>query len=187
MSVPISVLTQVLGRRETFKYVSIAAVGAMIAPLTGCAGSTLAFSKFAAGTWTVDLPAKRAEGRDISAVASVTKDGTWTLRTTYKGEETIQTGTWTMSGTTVDIAADEQDDTWFIDSKDKAAASGVPNEVDLKDLSELPQTFTWSWNRDSFNVGAQWDKKSKTLTMTGYVEREAYPIVLTKTSDKPEA
>ena len=48
-------LAHVLGRRETIKYLSIAAVGAAIAPLTGCSGSTLAFKKFAAGTWDVTM------------------------------------------------------------------------------------------------------------------------------------
>lgn len=43
-------LAHALGRRETLKYLSIAAVGAAIAPLTGCSGSTLAFKKFATGT-----------------------------------------------------------------------------------------------------------------------------------------
>ena len=47
----IQFLSRALGRRETVKYLSIAAVGAVIAPLTGCSGSTLAFKKFAAGTW----------------------------------------------------------------------------------------------------------------------------------------
>lgn len=41
-------LTHVLGRRETLKYASIMAVGAVNAPLTGCSRSTLAFKKFAA-------------------------------------------------------------------------------------------------------------------------------------------
>ena len=44
-------LTHTLGRRETIKYLSIVAAGAAIAPLTGCSGSTLAFKKFAAGTY----------------------------------------------------------------------------------------------------------------------------------------
>ena len=48
-------LTHALGRRETLKYLSIAAVGAAIAPLTGCSGSTLAFKKFATGTWEVTM------------------------------------------------------------------------------------------------------------------------------------
>ena len=66
-------LTHALGRRETIKYLSIAAVGAAIAPLTGCSGSTLAFKKFAAGTWDVTM-----DGLEKAPDVTVTvEDGKW--------------------------------------------------------------------------------------------------------------
>ena len=66
-------LTHALGRRETLKYLSIAAVGAAVAPLTGCSGSTLAFKKFATGTWDVTM-----DGLEKASDVTVTvEDGKW--------------------------------------------------------------------------------------------------------------
>ena len=68
-------LTHALGRRETIKYLSIAAVGAAIAPLTGCSGSTLAFKKFAAGTWEITETAWEADQVRLTVRVTVETGG----------------------------------------------------------------------------------------------------------------
>ena len=92
MRTHLGALVNALGRRETLKYLTIAAVGAAVAPLTGCSGSTLAFKSFAAGTWEVTFPSMSSWP---SLTVDVKEDGTWEATS---GDDT-GSGTWTVAGT----------------------------------------------------------------------------------------
>lgn len=94
-------LARAFGRRETIKYLSIVVVGTAIAPLTGCSGSTLAFKKFAAGTWDIlfdDMESWK------TAVLTVS-DGKWELQAERRDgdEKEAAQGVWSMSGTSVSV------------------------------------------------------------------------------------
>ena len=141
-------LTHALGRRETIKYLSIAAAGAVIAPLTGCSGSTLAFKKFATGTWDVTM-----DGLEKASDVTVTvEDGKWKL-VPKDGDQDRQTeGTWSLSGTSLTLK-ETGDAEWFFSKDSEGVGLGVPE---------------WRYeNADELDVPLSWDKKTQTLTLTG--------------------
>ena len=137
-------LTHALGRRETIKYLSIAAAGAVIAPLTGCSGSTLAFKKFATGTWDVTM-----DGLEKASDVTVTvEDGKWKL-VPKDGDQDRQTG----------------DAEWFFSKDSEGVGLGVPEEVNT---DEIPKSLKWRYeNAEELDVPLSWDKKTQTLTLTG--------------------
>ena len=118
-------LTHALGRRETIKYLSIVVTGAAIAPLTGCSGSTLAFKKFAAGTWDISFD-------DIeswkTAVLTVS-EGKWELQAERRDgdEKEVAQGVWSISGTSVSVK-EQGEDTRFVEY-DTDVASGIPEDA----------------------------------------------------------
>ena len=153
-------LTHALGRRETIKYLSIAAVGAAIAPLTGCSGSTLAFKKFAAGTWDVTM-----DGLEKAPDITVTvEDGKWKF-VPKNGDQDRQTeGTWTLSGTSLTLK-ETGDAEWFFSKDSEGVGLGVPEEVNT---DEIPKSLKWRYeNAEELDVPLSWDKKTQTLTLTG--------------------
>ena len=85
-------LTHALGRRETIKYLSIVTAGAAIAPLTGCSGSTLAFKKFAAGTWDISFDDMESWKTAVLTVS----EGKWELQAERRdgGEKEAAQGVW---------------------------------------------------------------------------------------------
>ena len=153
-------LAHALGRRETLKYLSIAAVGAAIAPLTGCSGSTLAFKKFAAGTWEVTM-----DGLEKAPDVTVTvADGKWTF-VPKSGDQDRQTeGTWSLSGTSLTLK-ETGDAEWFFNEGSQGVGVGIPEEVNTE---EIPKSFKWRYeSADEVDIPMSWDKKTKTLTLTG--------------------
>ncbi|TFH51340.1 hypothetical protein E4J66_12450 [Actinomyces viscosus] len=173
----IQFLSRALGRRETVKYLSIAAVGAVIAPLTGCSGSTLAFKKFAVGTWKISFSEADAKYSDWTGVElTVNENGRWTFKTDpydgHRGESTG--GTWSFSGGEVKVMETGEDsegnrygDIFFNapnEGKYASIASGIPETVDT---SKLPASFEWSYDTvDSFTVPMKWNEKTQALTLT---------------------
>ena len=153
-------LTHALGRRETIKYLSIAAAGAVIAPLTGCSGSTLAFKKFATGTWDVTM-----DGLEKASDVTVTvEDGKWKL-VPKDGDRDRQTeGTWSLSGTSLTLK-ETGDAEWFFNEGSQGVGVGIPEEVNTE---EIPKSFKWRYeSADEMDIPLSWDKKTKTLTLTG--------------------
>ena len=153
-------LTHALGRRETIKYLSIAAAGAVIAPLTGCSGSTLAFKKFATGTWDVTM-----DGLEKASDVTVTvEDGKWKF-VPKAGDQDRQTeGTWSLSGTSLTLK-ETGDAEWFFNEGSQGVGVGIPEEVNTE---EIPKSFKWRYeSADEMDIPMSWDKKTKTLTLTG--------------------
>ena len=156
-------LTHALGRRETIKYLSIVVAGAAIAPLTGCSGSTVAFKKFAAGTWDISFD-------DIeswkTAVLTVS-EGKWELQAERRDgdEKEVAQGVWSISGTSVSVK-EQGEDTRFVEY-DTDVASGIPEDVDTENM---PTSFTWSHDEgedgvSKFDFSVQWDRKDQSLTL----------------------
>ena len=156
-------LARALGRRETIKYLSIVVTGAAIAPLTGCSGSTLAFKKFAAGTWDISFD-------DIeswkTAVLTVS-EGKWELQAERRDgdEKEVAQGVWSISGTSVSVK-EQGEDTRFVEY-DTDVASGIPEDVDTENM---PTSFTWSHDEGEdgvsrFDFSVQWDRKDQSLTL----------------------
>ena len=153
-------LTHALGRRETIKYLSITAAGAVIAPLTGCSGSTLAFKKFATGTWDVTM-----DGLEKASDVTVTvEDGKWKF-VPKDGDLDRQTeGTWSLSGTSLTLK-ETGDAEWFFSKDSEGVGLGVPEEVNT---DEIPKSLKWRYeNAEELDVPLSWDKKTQTLTLTG--------------------
>ena len=158
-------LTHALGRRETIKYLSIVAAGAAIAPLTGCSGSTLAFKKFAAGTWDISF-----DDMDSWKTAVLTvSEGKWELQAERRdgGEKEAAQGVWSMSGTSVSVK-EQGEDTRFVEYGTDVA-SGIPEEVNTE---EMPASVTWTHGTDEgeetatrFEFSVQWDRKDRNLTL----------------------
>ncbi|WP_296499610.1 hypothetical protein [uncultured Actinomyces sp.] len=170
-------LAHVLGRRETIKYLSIAAVGAAIAPLTGCSGSTLAFKKFAAGTWDVTM-----DGLEKAPDITVTvEDGKWKF-VPKNGDQDRQTeGTWTLSGTSLTLK-ETGDAEWFFKKDSEGVGMGVPEEVNT---DEIPKSFKWRYENDEeLDVPLSWDKKTQTLTLTGTDSNEKPFTINAKKQEK---
>lgn len=153
-------LTHALGRRETLKYLSIAAVGATVAPLTGCSGSTLAFKKFAAGTWEVTM-----DGLEKAPEVTVTvADGKWTFAPKNGDQDRQTEGTWSLSGTTLTLK-ETGDAEWFFNEGSEGVGLGIPEKVNT---DEVPESFKWRYeSADEMDVPLSWDKKTQTLTLTG--------------------
>ena len=158
-------LARALGRRETIKYLSIVAGGAAIASLTGCSGSTLAFKKFAAGTWDISFD-------DIeswkTAVLTVS-DGKWELQAERRDgdEKEAAQGVWSMSGTSVSVEETGEERHFVYEYRD--VASGVPEEVNTE---EMPASVTWTHGTDEgeetatrFEFSVQWDRRDRNLTL----------------------
>ena len=156
MRTHLGALVQALGRRETLKYLTIAAVGAAVAPLTGCSGSTLAFKSFAAGTWEVTFPSLKSQD---PFTLTVKEDGTWEATS---GDDT-GSGTWTVAGTSLTIA-ETGDDTMFSGTDWSAEGTGIPEEIKE---DEVPASFEWTYLRSAITIPITWDSESKTLTLTG--------------------
>ena len=170
-------LAHVLGRRETIKYLSIAAVGAAIAPLTGCSGSTLAFKKFAAGTWDVTM-----DGLEKAPDITVTvEDGKWKF-VPKNGDQDRQTeGTWTLSGTSLTLK-ETGDAEWFFKKDSEGVGMGVPEEVNT---DEIPKSFKWRYENDEeLDDPLSWDKKTQTLTLTGTDSNEKPFTINAKKQEK---
>ena len=177
----IRLLTRTLGRRETLKYLSIAIIGAAISPLTGCSGTTLAFKKFAIGTWEIsfdNLPDWRG------AVLTV-GDETWDLKA-RKDDAPDRTGhgAWFMSGTSVTVTEEGEERNFVYEYHD--TASGIPKELDTKNM---PESFTWAHGtnegedrKSRFKFSVQWDQEEQTLTLrqNETPSREAFSLTAKK-------
>ena len=156
-------LARALGRRETIKYLSIVVVGTAIAPLTGCSGSTLAFKKFAAGTWDISF-----DDMDSWKTAVLTvSEGKWELQAERRdgGEKEAAQGVWSMSGTSVSVK-EQGEDTRFVEYGTDVA-SGIPEDVDTENM---PTSFTWSHDEgddgiNRFEFSVQWDRNDRNLTL----------------------
>ena len=172
-------LTRALGRRETIKYLSIVVVGTAIAPLTGCSGSTLAFKKFAAGTWDISFD-------DIeswkTAVLTVS-DGKWELQAERRDgdEKEAAQGVWSMSGTSVSVEETGEERHFVYEYRD--VASGVPEEVNTE---EMPASITWTHGTDEgeetatrFEFSVQWDRADRNLTLRRNDSLSGVPFSLT--------
>jgi len=159
-------LTHALGRRETIKYLSIAAVGAAIAPLTGCSGSTLAFKKFAAGTWEINIP---QDSHERKITLTIEEGGTWKADVTGKvnKKEPARTekanGTWKLAGTNLSIT-EESDRVLVLVSDGKGTVSSIPETVDQE---KMLSSIQWAFENGGLDVPVVWDKDSQTLTLTG--------------------
>ena len=156
-------LTHALGRRETIKYLSIVAVGAAIAPLTGCSGSTLAFKKFAAGTWDISFDDVESWKTAVLTVS----EGTWELQAERRDgdDKEVAQGAWSISGTSVSVK-EQGEDTRFVEHGTDVA-SGIPEDVDTENM---PTSFTWSHDEgddgaNRFEFSVQWDRKDQSLTL----------------------
>ncbi|WP_167145464.1 hypothetical protein [Actinomyces sp. ZJ308] len=187
----IQFLSRALGRRETVKYLSIAAVGAVIAPLTGCSGSTLAFKKFAAGTWDLKFTEvkSRVTGWENPKV-TIEENGKWSFKTdlyNHKDSQESTAGTWSLSGTDLKILETGVDGSgsgkvFFhagSEEEDASIASGVPETVDT---DKFPTSFEWAFDTvDNFSVPVKWDNKSQTLTLDAESKRGGtFSIIATK-------
>jgi len=172
-------LTHALGRRETIKYLSIVVTGAAIAPLTGCSGSTLAFKKFAAGTWDISFD-------DIeswkTAVLTVS-EGKWELQAERRDgdEKQAAQGVWSMSGTSVSVEETGEERHFVYEYRD--VASGVPEEVNTE---EMPASITWTHGTDEgeetatrFEFSVQWDRADRNLTLRRNDSLSGVPFSLT--------
>ena len=170
MRTHLGALVNALGRRETLKYLTIAAVGAAVAPLTGCSGSTLAFKSFAAGTWEVTFPSMSSWP---SLTVDVKEDGTWEATS---GDDT-GSGTWTVASTSLTIA-ETGNEVMFMGKSGSAGGTGIPEEIKE---DEFPASFEWTYLSSGFSVPVTWDSESKTLTLTGTSADDApFPIVAVK-------
>lgn len=173
MTIPLRFLTSALGRRETIKYLSIAAAGALIAPLTGCSGSKLAFSKFAAGSWEVSFPSV-PDWPTINL--AIKEDGGWSL-TVANDSGAEDSGIWTLAGTSLTLTGQNANGAFF-DEGQTASCTGVPGEVNE---DEVPVAFSWAYNHDGLEVPVDWNKDSKTLTLTGLqADNTTFPIIAVK-------
>ena len=156
-------LARALGRRETIKYLSIVVVGTAIAPLTGCSGSTLAFKKFAAGTWDISFDDMESWKTAVLTVS----DGKWELQAERRDgdEKQAAQGVWSISGTSVSVK-EQGEDTRFVEHGTDVA-SGIPEDVDTENM---PTSFTWSHDEGDdgatqFEFSVQWDRKDRNLTL----------------------
>lgn len=163
-------LTHVLGRRETLKYLSIAAVGAAIAPLTGCSGSTQAFKAFAAGTWNVTCP---TDEPDLTITLTVDEGGAWSADVKYSDMTASTNGTWSLNGGNLTVTEQESDSTLFLHQDGTGVAFTIPDEVDQ---NEMIASFQWSYGYDGLEVPVAWDKDSQTLTLTGTSSNNDVPM-----------
>ena len=170
-------LTHALGRRETLKYLSIAAVGAAVAPLTGCSGSTLAFKKFATGTWDVTMDGLE----DAPDVTVTVADGKWTFVPKNEDQDRQTEGTWTLSGTTLSLK-ETGDAEWFFSEGSEGVGLGIPEEVNT---DEVPTSFKWRYEKaDEVDIPLSWDKKTQTLTLTGTDSNDKPFTINAKKQDK---
>lgn len=175
----LSVLCGVLGRRETIKYAAIALGATALAPLTGCSGGKAALGEFAAGEWRVSIPSKK---KWPETTVSVSKDGTWeVVQKEERGEES-SSGTWSLSGTTLTVTEtpDNADDALLLREGDETSgtAASIPEEVDEE---KTPSSFQWSYGRGQASIPVSWDKKSRTLTLTGAdAGKREMPIIITR-------
>ena len=156
-------LARALGRRETIKYLSIVVVGTAIAPLTGCSGSTLAFKKFAAGTWDISFDDMESWKTAVLTVS----DGKWELQAERRDgdEKEVAQGVWSISETSVSVK-EQGEDTRFVEYGTDVA-SGIPEDVDTENM---PTSFTWSHDEGDdgatrFEFSVQWDRKDRNLTL----------------------
>ena len=172
-------LTHALGRRETIKYLSIVTAGAAIAPLTGCSGSTLAFKKFAAGTWDISFDDMESWKTAVLTVS----DGKWELQAERRDgdEKQAAQGVWSMSGTSVSVEETGEERHFVYEYRD--VASGVPEEVNTE---EMPASITWTHGTDEgeetatrFEFSVQWDRADRNLTLRRNDSLSGVPFSLT--------
>ena len=170
-------LTHALGRRETIKYLSIVVAGAAIAPLTGCSGSTLAFKKFAAGTWDISFDDTESWKTAVLTVS----EGKWELQAERRDgdEKEVAQGVWSISGTSVSVK-EQGEDTRFVEY-DTDVASGIPEDVDTENM---PTSFTWSHDEgddgiNRFEFSVQWDRNDRNLTLRREAPSSWGPFSLT--------
>lgn len=175
----ITTLFSVLGRRDACKYLSIAALGVLMAPLTGCSGSTLALSKFAAGTWTVEVPTDQYDPPPITI--TITGDGTWSSsEASDKGTPRTSSGSWQLSGGNLIINENkDRDDYSALIRGTTGTAQSIPKEIDTEDT---PTSFQWICDEGDTDISVQlvWDRRASTLTL--YPSNDYEPIVATKTA-----
>ena len=158
-------LTHALGRRETIKYLSIAAVGAAIAPLTGCSGSTLAFKKFAAGTWEITVSGN--EWSNFKMTLVVDEKGTWKADVSGDDKQpSSSAGKWNLSGGNLSVSENDAVDSAELMrvSHGEGTASSIPETVDQE---KMISSIHWDIENGAFDVPVNWDRDSQTLTLTG--------------------
>lgn len=172
-------LTRALGRRETIKYLSIVVVGTAIAPLTGCSGSTVAFKKFAAGTWDISFDDMESWKTAVLTVS----DGKWELQAERRDgdEKQAAQGVWSMSGTSLSVEETGEERHFVYEYRD--VASGVPEEVNTE---EMPASITWTHGTDEgeetatqFEFSVQWDRADRNLTLRRNDSLSGVPFSLT--------
>ena len=158
-------LTHALGRRETLKYLSIAAVGAAVAPLTGCSGSTLAFKKFAAGTWEVTVSGNEWSGFKMTLV--VDEKGTWKADVSGDDKQpSSSAGKWSLSGGNLSVSENDAEDSAELMRvyHGEGTASSIPETVDQE---KMISSLHWDIENGAFDVPVSWERDSQTLTLTG--------------------
>ncbi|MBW3068978.1 hypothetical protein GZ998_05550 [Actinomyces sp. 594] len=173
----VSSLFSVLGRRDAFKYLSIAVAGAVVAPLTGCSGSTLAFSKFAAGTWTVTVPTDQYNPPPITI--AITQDGTWSSQIIAETYTSTSSGTWRLSGGSLIVDEDKAPDDYSALIRGlTGTAQSIPKDVDTEDMIT---SFQWICDDGDTDISVRlvWDRENKTMTF--FPSNDYEPIVATKT------
>ena len=165
----LAALSHVLGRRETVKYAAIALGAGAVAPLTGCAGS-----KFAAGTWEVAYSLSYG-GPTSTGLASVSRDGAWTMTWDDEAGDS-SSGRWVLASGVLMLT--EEVSAKFYNLRGESTARGISDDIDT---DKMPIVFGWSYGgHDSEPISAQWDAKSKTLTLTREPEKEFPPITVKK-------
>ncbi len=170
----LAALSHVLGRRETVKYAAIALGAGAVAPLTGCAGSKVAFAKFAAGTWEVAYSLSYG-GPTSTGLASVSRDGAWTMTWDDEAGDS-SSGRWVLASGVLMLT--EEVSAKFYNLRGESTARGISDDIDT---DKMPIVFGWSYGgHDSEPISAQWDAKSKTLTLTREPEKEFPPITVKK-------
>lgn len=170
----LAALSHVLGRRETVKYAAIALAAGAVAPLTGCAGSKVAFAKFAAETWEVAYSLSYG-GPTSTGLASVSRDGAWTMTWDDEAGDS-SSGRWVLASGVLILT--EEVSAKFYNLRGESTARGISDDIDT---DKMPIVFGWSYGgHDSEPISAQWDAKSKTLTLTREPEKEFPPITVKK-------
>lgn len=184
----LNMMIQVLGRRETLKYIGLGVVGAATAPLlTACGGdaegdepssggSSVAaktLGAFAVGTWDVKTPKDPEEGPYTVTVT----DGKWKVNGRRNNQKAPKEGVWSLRGGRLTVEDWEKTGT-------QGSVRNVPDTIG----PEIPSEIEWLWSpegadQEKIPVGVQWNAKTKTLSFTGVdADGRNYPITAKKTA-----
>ncbi len=76
----------------------------------------------------------------------------------------VRRGGLELSGTSLTLK-ETGDAEWFFNEGSQGVGVGIPEEVNTE---EIPKSFKWRYeSADEMDIPLSWDKKTKTLTLTG--------------------